>query len=41
MLGRLAAFLAVLAQFYLPFNLFLVFAGIVIAHSANGTLHSY
>ena len=36
-----AALLAVFAEFYLPFNLLFVFAGIVIAHSANGTFHSY
>ena len=41
MLRGLAALLAVFAEFYLPLNLLLVLAGIVIARSTNGTLHSY
>jgi len=41
MLRGLAAFLAIFAELYLPLNLFLVLAGIVIARSANGALHAY
>ena len=41
MYGGLAAFLAMLLQFYLAFNAFLVFASVIITHSANGAFHAY
>lgn len=41
MLDGLPALAAILLELYFPFNSFLIFAGIVIPHTANGAFQAY